>query len=751
MKSVILPSLPDPTCESTLGYLHRCTLENFYDDPSWLLEPLQLPGGNRDRWMRDIAFGQTEIGSLEDICGAPANSLAELTYIPGAEDSSLCRFGSHLIPVASLAPLRRRACPECAQEGPTRHRLLDLPLYVACHRHGWWLDGDCPNDACGRAIKHSHPFAQTCSVCETSLQWQPTAADADAVALAEEIARLEAGGAPPPGAPYQSLGELLRGLETAALIDMPESMMGRFKLSLHLRSDAELRRIAINAWRWIRNESSFRQHAEDYLAVRRASLPNAPATLWKTHLNRAIDEAKDCRVMQAMSLWLGQLQDVPPAVAACDAIRAELQTFRSAAAVLGVPFAAVRQMTKAGHLGDQPSNGTKIDPEKTTASHAIDDLFRKLRERSDPDFESWQADGIKFTDATQSSTGYNGGRVRLMALFQGMLDGRCRFHLPVGAAIDHILLHREDWGGSHSTEPPKLVPFYEAASILGISKGALNHILATGFLDSTMGEYCWQIHRLVPNSELQRFKREYVVGAEVAKFLGLKASHFTVRVLNAGIVPACGPSAERPTPYVFRKNDMRMDVLNALFKTEFSNQPSKCANADLVALPDAACRLNISEKKLTEMWQRGLISRHIDNSITDGVAYFTAEALEEYEQKFRHNPELLHAAVAAKQLGLRPEHFHRHYVEAGRIALIDDGAGRMYVRKRDLKPLHPSRDPFMTVGQACDELGISTERFNNLARFGRMPHVTTSASGQFLYSKAAIRDFGERMKLAQIR
>ena len=693
--------------------------------------------------MRKLAFGKQAFDNLETLCGCTPGAMAALAYTFTSTDR--CRFGNNEIPVRALAPLRRRVCPICHADGRPRDRLLDLPVYAACHHHGCWLVGDC--STCGRRFRHTQPMRVDCPVCETEFPPIAEPADEFALQLACEIARLDSELPPSIGAPYRSLGDLLTGLERAIRIDLPRSLLGRFTLTFHMQSDAELRQMVGPAWRWIKDRSSFEAQLSTMVSSRRLALPHSPSTMWHLPFLRILDLNEDCELTRQMKQWYAEaataLMDAPHSGPAN--LLAERQTIKTIASALNLPIPTCSTLARAGFFGEFSSREKSAGLEKVFPSAAIDDLFRKLNGASSDDSASWALEPMSFAEACAFHA--DASPIGMAAILTGILNGRFRAVVRPGFDFYSILINREDLLATRDVGEADALPLNLAADAMRIRRATLFRLLQGNLIVSSRGPYRGRNQLLVSQSEIARFNSNFVLASDLSKQFGRHHVMLVERLLFAGIEPALAPSPGKPFPYVFRLTDLAGNAVQAALDdptfrprsdARIGKQLPKEPPDSLVESRDAANRLGVSRKVLRTLIRNGFLEEHRSQWNRANRYFLTSKTIENYEERYRKNPALASTSEAKAFLEVEHADFILYYIRAGRLSIIRDGAGGEYVDRKALETMAPCTDDLVTYHQAVVKFQITRAQFRNLSRKHSVVAVTAERSKRRLYSRAAI-------------
>jgi hypothetical protein len=167
-----LPCAPSPsTGEGLLGYKLRLADLNRFPSSTWIY---------------DGPVAKTLLGGYEKLGPSdPLDQLAALTSLGRAELAKALLFPKKLY-IRSLNLTRSRVCPYCLQEDPFLRKLWDVSLYVACHRHGYFLLDKCP--ACNVDVTWSR--SRVC-ICDCGFDFRDAkchAAEAAVISLMGRIA-----------------------------------------------------------------------------------------------------------------------------------------------------------------------------------------------------------------------------------------------------------------------------------------------------------------------------------------------------------------------------------------------------------------------------------------------------------------------------------------------------------------------------------------------------------------------------------
>lgn len=748
MRRVIFPVAPEPS-QALLGYLEKVAQANFYLDIGWLIDGAEIfrsPCNGRPRVLREVVFGQVPLRTVEELCGAPLGSLERLTYPLVDGDATMCRFGANHLPIAQLAPLRRRRCPTCELAGIPPSRLFDLSLYTVCHVHGCWLVSDCAK--CGRTFRHTQPVSDQCLSCEHPISRESETASADALEVAVEIASLDQGSPSREGAAYSCLAQFLHGILSAALLTVPESAMGRFKLTLHAQSDLELRSIVERAWSWMRDRERFAAELSSHLAERRAALPSSSDEMWRLHIDRAASDAR-CPVMQQLSQWATSVA-TPAPIPTSDDRAAEIQreriNLRTAARALGTSVIAIRALITRGILAEGKHGTKEFSAENSFEAREIDALFARLRAASCPETSTWAKSAITLQDASNLRVSIHA--IGVAGVLHGILDGRFRATLGPAAGFGGLLVNRDDLAAPIDVAVSDHLTLKEAAAEMGTPRSALYGFLKSGFLEGKVVTLRGRKHRVVPRAEVERFKSGYVLGNTLAKRFNVHHALFVERLLFAGAVPACGPSPKCQAAYVFSvevlsNNFVERALSDPLFEPRrpLAGRPKTRASAfdGLWPARVAATRLGISSAMLSKLLSRGLLRIHKPVGVRTNRKFFKPAEVEEYERQYRLNPALVTLSEAEKLLGLTSAEFRRIYLLRGTLTIVEDGAGGRFVSRAKVEALQSKSAEFITGRSAREEFGLTRTQFRNLSKTFA-PHKPEHLSGRWLlYSRESIR------------
>ncbi len=84
-----------------------------------------------------------------------------------------------------------------------------------------------------------------------------------------------------------------------------------------------------------------------------------------------------------------------------------------------------------------------------------------------------------------------------------------------------------------------------AAERLGLKWGVVSHLVQVGLIPGSPGR--------IPLSEVERFAKEYVTGAQLARQLGTSPRGLAARLAASGVVPVVGPGIDGSRQNIFRK------------------------------------------------------------------------------------------------------------------------------------------------------------------------------------------------------
>lgn len=746
MNSVIVKCKPSPG-ESLLGYLERSTRANFYSQIKWLLDGSRSFEGEiraDSKKLKLLYTGERSSERLEVFCGASASSLQAMTYKPLAEDPSKWRFGCSVVPAGALVPLRRRVCPACIAEGRFRHRILDIAFYTACHRHNCWLVGECPD--CGRTQGFTDCFNGPCDRCNQPSQWAITSADPAAVRVSNEIARLDAGQADE-GSVFDNLGDLIAGLLMMCRIALPDSVMGRFELSLPLRTDSELRTLSGQAWAWIESRERFEKALHKEVTERRAAFPNCADTMLYFNVRRQVEGLSGWRIGQVLGAWLAEFQDNGQS-AALDAerliaLRSEVHTLRTAAEIMEVSFERVRLLEQAGLFGRQERPEDRTISEVTISAGAIDEFLGRLRVCARDIDAAWQADSLDVEQATRFG---NGGAIGLRRLIDSIVDGQIRARLPRGENLKALIVSKADLENRQFIGTEGLLTSVLAGKRLKLENHVVCGLLRVGLLPTVPVMHSTSRRRWVRVDDVERFERDFVFGRRLAEQWGVYLMHLMDRLGACGILPVSGPRIDNGANYVYRRADVLDEQVQAALseaQTRATIHPSlkersgKRARLDLLTSAQVASRLGMTRRQLSGLVRRGVFVRYTAGFLAQGTHYFLRQTIDQFEQKFRLNPELMPLDEALKLLKVDRHGFHFDYVRTHRLEIVDDHAGSQYVRRAAVTAIESNSDEWVTQRQARLRLDVDQLQLTCLIRKIE-PSAISGSSFKRLYNLAAL-------------
>lgn len=732
--------------EPLLTFLERVGRANFYRDIAWLIDGSEIAKGAKitRRTLREIAFGQVPLNKLEVLCDVPPGSMSALVHPLVEGDGTQCRFGDHVLPVDQLGPLRRRRCPECEARGIPQSRLIELPLYTACHQHGCWLVGDCPK--CGAILRHSHRFDR-CSNCKHPDELRVEQADPLATEVAMEIARLESGQSAAVGAPYSSLAQLLSGLANAALIDDPKSIFGRSDQVLHMYSDAQLRDRVCGAWSWIRNQDSYLNTRAQFLGERMTALPHSAKPAWGFRIDFTLQTRTDCAVVAAMRQWEEGAPRVSPRPCSADrvsSIRTEVHTSRTVCLALGVPRSAATAIVRGNLLAPERRQLKSFKCENTFQAGEIDNLYARIRSVP-PDSTPW-VEGEALSLESASGRAIFNGVIGIAGVLKAILDCRIRYRFAPEAPLSAIEVNVADLHLPVDALPEGFVAHHEAAKVLGLTYAELRAYLQCGFLNGQRVKRNGQWGYLVAYAEIDRFKREHVVARDLAKQHGAHATVIAQRLIFAGATPVCDRNRHRAAPIAFNRAEVSDTfVIAALANPDFRRfgkfggpHSQKSVMAKLLTNDQAAERLGLSRTMIGKLVSSGHLKRYDGPEVRARFILFCPEEISRYELMYWRNPALIEVGKAMRMLGTTRIEFSRQYLQTERLKLAEDGAGREYVNRASVSHLKKSaKDDCITSSEATREFGITT-----LASLRLQPIRTIEGTHgrRLLYSRKQIRE-----------
>lgn len=598
--------------ESLPGFLMRLAKQARLPNAAYLAKVAGLATPS-------AAYSDADFSPLAELVGVGVEILEAISYRPTGHKAHHC-FRNGVVHRKQLDTFRRRACTACLSEEAYHQARWDLALSGCCSKHGLRLVSSCWE--CDTKLGWQSSNVDRCGKCGADLTAGPrvevseaeaaAAADLFSLASGELCDWLPAALRPEDRSilVYQvmALGFMAVGWEShrrpetlaaaglehvvriaaagiAALRGWPVSLVPLMEDELSKEDERHVhygaRKALGEMYTWLVNlpDGSMRQSAvltaSEFLArdklrghrMRRSELfrgvGSSGTTIKEAALALHVTPTKLKRLAAGGFLTLSHVEGSGrPAMvdeaqlAALVALKPYLIDFQAACRLMGVAIKKLRPLVEANlipfvHRASQDGQGIwAFDSNK---------LLELLRQLEGDTPMGRDASTVGFNTALEA---FRLRGVDLVAFFRLLLDGDLK---PVAIAEEEVGLKRLLFSKAGVRAACRardadtgFLSFLAVSEALGVSWWVIKQLTTAGVLPTVNEE--------VPVAEVERFRREVVSCADLAREVGDSPRYLAIKLNAEGIQPITGPGVDGGRQNFYRRTEELLDALRVVKK-----------------------------------------------------------------------------------------------------------------------------------------------------------------------------------------
>lgn len=750
-----------------MGYLLRLSEENCFETPFSLLELGELkaslpkniksitdsdqdkktqddlgklsPKSGINDYVKKLVSGEIDLSKLAHITGEIADVLESLRYpivhstldhYPDIHD-----FYFYDVPSNFLRFAYPRVCVECLNETPYHRAVWDFAPMTSCPAHNSLLIDICP--ACNQQLAWNRCSITKCQCGSDLLQLSPTKLDSNQTWLSHEVQALVNYTAADPMINNSYHTATRRFSDLIDVIELIRKQSNRlsdsarkhFRYEFQWQPNAELHETLLYLVINLETKKPIldKPHTDDShtLSARRLGLKDS-------HSNKSVRKEIFTETHSSFNR------------------QRELISKSALCSQLGISPRLMHGLEEFSII--KPVTGPKIDKsgDYHYAKTEVIEILSKLKSLS----KTSEKPHISINHHLRSSA------VKLKRPFgliiQSLLENKAQFYFPEGFSLLKIQLEELSFNSFlQETEPAVIndgfLSVKAAAEKLNIYNDAVYRSLKAGIIPHTTRGRT----KLIRSLDLEKFNHYYVFVTEIAKTHGCNPTNLADKIIDEGIKPASGPNVDGNLLNVFLRSDInKLDMHHIINKIKYdtntgrkSKQTRKKSYLELVEIlnlvpsTEAANILGVSIQQLSKLVRKNYLKIEKHSSIPAYKKYIRLTEIEEYEARYKSNPNLVSKSYAANFLNESETRFYNNWVKYKRLELVNDGLDNDYVDKKAIEEIKEFKKQALSTAEACAVLGVKKYEIDNLRKLGKLIPVSgpgVDPYGNYFYKKKDI-------------